>query len=130
MNRQLYGVISDCFDDRTKQDIVNEVNKIIEILEAEEKLYLSPIELIGFEFELNTTSWQVLGANANGHYIVERQDSEDDNKYYIRNLDTNKVYSTDERTLKYLMSHTDYQDYRFIYVGLWGDYESITVGRG
>lgn len=128
MNRQLYGVISDCFDDRTKQDIVNEVNKIIEVLDAEEKLYLSPIELIGFEFELNTTSWQVLDANANGHYIVERQDSEYDNKYYIRNLDTNKVYSTDERTLKYLMSHTDCQDYRFIYVGLWGDYESITVG--
>ena len=128
MNRTLYDVISDCLDDRTKQDIVNEINKIIEVLTAEEKLYLSPIKLIGFEFELNTTSWQVLKDNANGHYIVERQDSEDDNKYYIRNLDANKVYSTDERTLKYLMSHTDCQDYRFIYVGLWGDYESITVG--
>lgn len=127
MNRQLYGVISDCFDDRAKQDIVNEINKIIEVLEAEEKLYLSPIELIGFEFELNTDSWQVLKANANGHYIVERQDSEYDNKYYIRNLDTNKVYSTDERTLKYLMSHTDCQDYKFIYVGSWGDYEDIGI---
>lgn len=127
MNRGLYNEISDCFDDRTKQDIVNEINKIFEVLEAEEKLYLSPIELIGFEFELNTTSWQVLKANANGHYVVERQDNAHDNKYYIRNLGTNKVYSTDERTLKYLMSHTDCQDYKFIYVGLWGDYEDIGI---
>ena len=127
MNRALYNEISDCYDDRTKQDIVDEINKIIEVLEAEEKLYLSPIELVGFEFELNTTSWQVLEANANGHYIVERQDDECKDHYYIRNLDTNKVYSTDERTLKYLMSHTDCQDYKFIYVGWWGDYENIGI---
>jgi hypothetical protein len=127
MNRALYNEISDCYDDRTKQDIVDEINKIIEVLEAEEKLYLSPVELVGFEFDLNTTSWQVLEANANGHYIVERQDNEYTDKYYIRNCDTNKVYSTDERTLKYLMSHTDCQDYKFIYVGLWGDYEDIGI---
>ncbi len=127
MNRALYNEISDCFDDRTKQDVVNEINKIFEVLEAEEKLYSSPIELIGFEFELNTTSWQVLDANANGHYIVERQDNEYDDKYYIRNLDTNKVYSTDERTLKYLISHADCQDYKFIYVGEWGDYADIGI---
>ena len=127
MNRQLYSVISDCFDGKAKQNLVNEINKIIEVLESEEKLYLSPIELIGFEFELNTTSWQVMKANANGHYIVERRDEDNEDMYYMRNLDTNKVYSTDERTLKYLMSHTDCQDYKFIYVGLWGDYESITV---
>lgn len=125
MNRALYNGILD--DDRTEQDIVNEINKIIEVLEAEEQLYLSSIELIGFEFELATTSWQVLEANANGHYIVERQDNDDKDYYYIRNCDTNKVYSTDERTLKYLMSHTDCQDYKFIYVGLWGDYESIVI---
>lgn len=127
MNRALYNEISDCFDDSTKPDIVNEINKIFEVLEAEEKLYLSPIELVGFEFELNTTSWQVLNANANGHYIVERQDNEDDDKYYIRKLDSNKVYSTDERTLKYLISHADCQDYKFIYVGEWGDYENIGI---
>ena len=125
MNIALYNVISD--DNRPKQDIVNEINKIFEVLDAEEQLYLSPIELVGFEFELNTTSWQVLKANANGHYIVERQDNEYNNKYYIRNLDTNKVYSTNERTLKYLMSHTDCQDYEFIYVGEWGDYEDIGI---
>lgn len=125
MNRALYNAILD--DNRTKQDIVNEVNKIIEVLKTEEQLYLSPIELIGFEFELNTTSWQVLEANANGHYIVERQDNEDKAHYYIRNCDTNKVYSTNERTLKYLMSHKDCQDYKFIYVGLWGDYVYIGI---
>ena len=127
MNRALYNAISDCFDDRTKHDIVNEINKIIEVLEAEEKLYSSPIELIGFEFELNTTSWQVLDANANGHYTVEQQDNEYKDKYYIRKLESNKVYSTDERTLKYLMSHADCQDYKFIYVGEWGDYEDIGI---
>lgn len=127
MNKALYKEISDCFDNRTKQDIVNEVNKIIEVLEVEEKLYVDPIKLVGSEFELNTTSWQVLDANANGHYIVEQQDNEYKDKYYIRKLDTNKVYSTDERTLKYLLSHTDCQDYKFIYVGLWGDYEAIII---
>ena len=127
MNKELYKEISACFDDRTKQDIVNEINKIIEVLEAEEKLYSSSIELVGVKFELNTTSWQVLGANANGHYIVERQDNEYKDKYYIRKLDTNKVYSTDECTLKYLMSHADCQDYKFIYVGLWGDYADISI---
>lgn len=125
MNRALYNAILD--DNRTQQDIVNEVNKIIEVLKTEEQLYSSPIELVGFEFELNTTSWQVLDANANGHYIVERQDNEYKDKYYIRNRYTNKVYSTDERTLKYLMSHADCQDYIFIYVGEWGDYEDIGI---
>lgn len=127
MYKALYEAISDCFDDRSKQSIVNEVNKIIEVLETEERLYSSPIELVGLEFKLNTSSWQVLEANANGHYIVEQQDSEDNDKYYIRNLDTSKVYSTDECTLKYLISHTDCQDYRFIYVGWWGDYENIGI---
>lgn len=127
MNKELYKEISNCFDDRTEQDIVNEINKMIEVLKAEEKLNSSSIELVGVKFELNTTSWQVLNANANGHYIVERQDNEYKDKYYIRKLDTNKVYSTDKHTLKYLMSHADCQDYKFIYVGLWGDYEDISI---
>jgi hypothetical protein len=127
MYRPLYYAILGCFDDRTEQDIAKEIGKIFKVLKAEEELYLSPIKLVGLDFELNTTSWQVLGANANGHYIVERQDNEDNDKYYIRNLDTNKVYATNERTLKYLISHTDCQDYKFVYVGWWGDYESIGI---
>jgi hypothetical protein len=96
-------------------------------MNTEEKLYCSDIQYIGIEFDIDTSSWQVMKANANGHYIVERRDEDDEDMYYIRNLDTNKVYSTDERTLKYLMSHTDCQDYKFIYVGLWGDYEDIGI---
>jgi len=128
MNQELYKQISDCFEDGyTKQDIIDEVNKIIGVLEAEKQLSLSSIELVGFKFKLNTASWQVRDANANGHYIVERQDDKYKNKYYIRNLDTNKLYSTDEDTLKYFMSHADCQDYEFVYVGRWGDYKNIAV---
>ena len=128
MNSKLYEVISDYLEDNSKDELLDEVNKIITILSAEDNYVNSRISPIGLKFELNTTSWQVLKANANGYYIVERQDEEDPDKYYIRNLVTGKVYSTDDRFLDYIFSHSKCQDYKFIYIGEWGDYDSISIG--
>lgn len=127
MTSKLYEVISDYLEDNSKDELLNEINKIIAVLSAEDNYVNSRISPIGIEFDLNTSSWQVLKADANGHYIVERQDKEDLDKYYIRNLATGRVYSTDERFLDYIFSHSRCQDYKFIYVGEWGDYDNISL---
>lgn len=128
MNSKLYDVISDYLEDNSKNDLLDEIDNILAVLSAEDNYANSRISPIGIEFDLNTTSWQVLKANANGSYVVERQDKEDSDKYYIRNLVTGKVYSTDERFLDYIFSHSKCQNYKFIYVGEWGDYDSIGIG--
>lgn len=127
---ELYDLVREYFggDDRLS-DYLDEIKEIEALLEKENILYNLAYDIpqvfLGTEFVVNTNSWQVRKAHANGRYKVEGLVKDSDGQYYIRNLDTNKVYLSDIEGLSYLISHEDHQNYRFVYVGWCGDYRTL-----
>lgn len=127
---ELYDLIREYFDgDDRLSDCLEEIKEIEALLEKEQTLYNAAYDnlqlFVGMEFVVNTNSWQVRKAHANGRYRVEGLVEDSVNKYYIKNLDTNKVYLSDIEGLSYLISHEGHQNYRFIYVGWCGDYRTL-----
>lgn len=127
---ELYNLVRSYFDDGDKlSNYLNDIKAMEDLLEKEEALYTAayanPQSLIGTEFTVNTYSWQVKKANANGRYKIERLTEEGEDTYYVRNLDTNETYISRIEELSYLISHEGYQDYRFVYIGSCGDYKFL-----
>ena len=114
------------YDDyiETKEDIdfvVNELNHIYDIKQLEDAIDCSKIK----EFTLNSDSWQVANAKANGHYTFVGM--KDDDNFIFMQEETKVLYAIDEYTLRYLVANKDYQDYMFIYAGWWGDYRTLSI---
>ena len=84
-----------------------------------------PQALVGAEFILNSESWTVKQAKANGHYRVEKLVDNSERYYYVKNLDTNEIYISDIENIAYFISHEGCQDYRYIYMGWYGDYKFL-----
>lgn len=127
---ELYDLVREYFDhDDRLSDCLDEIKEIETLLEKEKILYNlaydNPHAFLGTEFVVNTNSWQVRKAHANGHYKVEKLIEDGDRLYYVRNLDTNEVYISDVENLSYLISHEGHQNYRFVYVGWCGDYRFL-----
>ena len=127
---ELYDLVREYFDyDDRLSDYLDEIKEIEALLEKENTLYNAaydnPQFLIDKEFVVNTNSWQVRKARANGRYKVEKLVEDSVELYYVRNLDTNDLYISDIEKLSYLISHEGHQDYRFVYVGWCGDYRFL-----
>lgn len=103
------------------QELISELNKIHELKKKEKQTEFTRPE----EFYLKSNSWQVAENNANGHYTYIRDIINDEDKdscyhkYLYKNENTGKVFSIDNETLKYLTTHKDNQDYKFVYVGMY-----------
>lgn len=128
---ELYDLVREYFDegyDRLSNHF-EDIKAMEVLLEKENKLYNTaydnPQVLVGIEFVVNTHSWQVTEAHANGRYKVEKLVEGSDGQYYVKNLDTNEMYLSDIESLSYLISHEGHQDYRFVYVGWCGDYRFL-----
>lgn len=128
---ELYDLVREYFDedyDRLSNHF-EDIKAMEALLEKENKLYNTaydnPQVLVGMEFVVNTHSWQVTEAHANGHYKVEKLVEDSDRQYYVKNLDTNEMCLSDIESLSYLISHEGHQDYRFVYVGWCGDYRFL-----
>ena len=85
--------------------------------------------ILNKEFDVKSDSWQVEEANANGHYeFVKYEDwCENEDMYIFKHTETGRLFAVDEEALKYLIIYKDYQDYRFIYVGWWGEYRTLGI---
>lgn len=85
--------------------------------------------ILNKEFDVKTDSWQVEEANANGHYeFVKYEDwCADEDMYIFKHTESGRLFAVDRRTLEYLITYKDYQDYRFIYVGWWGEYRTLGI---
>ena len=81
------------------------------------------------EFDVKSDSWQVEEANANGHYeFVKYEDwYENEDMYIFKHTESGRLFAVDRKTLEFLIIYKDYQDYRFIYVGWWGDYRTLGI---
>lgn len=125
-----YDLVRGYFNDGDSLlNYVKEIRDIECILNKEDTIYnlasSEPRVLIGAKFTLDSNSWQVRQAKANGHYEVEKLVEDSDERFYVRNLDTNDVYISDIENLSYLISHEGHQNYRFVYVGWCGDYRFL-----
>lgn len=129
-SKELYDLVREYVSDGDSLlNYVKEIRDIECVLNKEDTIrnlaYSVPQVLVGAEFALNSNSWQVIQAKANGRYRVEKLVEDSDERFYVRNLDTNDIYISDIENLSYLISHEDCQNYRFVYVGWCGDYRFL-----
>ena len=125
---RLLSIIEDEFKDGTDlSEIITEVKYLIKKYKSREKLSQMDNEyFIKKEFVINSKSWQVEEDNANGQYTILKTNDEYGG-FVCQNQNTERKYLIDKDTITYLMSHEKNQDYKFIYIGLYGDMETITI---
>lgn len=116
------------YNDKKLEETISELRKLHELTKLEVSLDYHSIK----EFDLNSSSWQVRDANANGHYeFVSNCTGSEGNiiedKFIYKNMKTGVNYIIDDEALYYLTAFKDHQDYRFIYIGYCGGYPSISL---
>ena len=116
------------YNDKKLEETISELRKLHELTKLEVSLDYHNIK----EFDLNSFSWQVRDAKANGHYefVSNCTDSEGnirEDKFVYKNMETGVKYLVDKEALYYLTAFKDHQDYRFIYIGYCGGYPSISL---
>lgn len=117
--------------DEDFKKLIDEFNKIHELKKKERLSKYKQVD----EFYLNSNSWQVQDAKANGHYVYVKDYSDSNKtrrdsysyKYMYKHEPSGKLFLIDNETLKYLTTYKDEQDYKFIYVGICGNYPVISI---
>lgn len=117
--------------DEDFKQLIEELNKIHELKKVERLHNYKPLD----EFYLKSYSWQVEEAKANGRYVYVKdysdiKETSKDHysyKYLYRHEDSGRLFLVENETLNYLNIYKDYQDYKFIYIGVCGDYPIITI---
>ena len=116
------------YNDKQLEETISELRKLQILIKLEASLDYHNIK----EFDLDSSSWQVRDAKANGHYefvsnCIDSKGNTIEDKFIYRNIETGVKYRIDAESLCYLTAFKDHQDYRFIYIGYCGDYPSISL---
>ena len=128
-NSNLYEFYKEyIYNDKQLEETISELRKLHDLIKLEASLDYHNIK----EFDLDSSSWQVRDAKANGHYefVSNCRDSEGntiEDKFIYKNIETGVKYSIDAETLCYLTAFKEDQDYRFIYIGYCGGCPSISL---
>ena len=128
-NNDLYEFYKEyIYNDKQLEETISELRKLHNLIKLEASLDYHDIK----EFDLDSSSWQVRDAKANGHYefvsnCIDSKGNTIEDKFIYRNIETGVKYRIDAEALCYLTAFKDHQDYRFIYIGYCGDYPSISL---
>ena len=128
-NNNLYEFYKEyIYNDKQLEETISELRKLHDLTKLEASLDCHTIK----EFDLDSSSWQVRDAKANGHYefvsnCINSKGNIIEDKFIYRNVETGVKYLVDDEALRYLTAFKEDQDYRFIYIGYCGSYPSISL---